>query len=116
MRANEILTGNLKVFLTFTPADDGILMSVSTWLDSSCRYSPFKRFIGWVLAGIAASQLELDIQILEKKIKLKKPYNQPKDGPVSKVKSWLNQFQFKKPVTNERENGHDCQNGSNVEW
>jgi hypothetical protein len=67
-------------------------MRVRTFIDFRVRFSPIKRFIAWILAGISASQLITDIDILVNKIRLEKPLLQPFDGPYNRVKGWLKQF------------------------
>jgi hypothetical protein len=66
--------GTFKVFVTTTPTDKGgSIMRVQTWIDSKTANSFFKRCIAWILTGIASSQLQNDITIMENKIRLKKP-------------------------------------------
>lgn len=84
--------GTLKVFFSFTPHDGGIIMRMRTTIDEKIRRNPLKRMLAWFIAGIAASQLEADIRIMENKIRLKKPMVQAADGPWSRTDGWLKQF------------------------
>lgn len=56
------------------------------------RNSYLLRGLAWLLTGISASQLQLDVDILNNKIRLKKPLIQPFDGPYNRVNAWLKQF------------------------
>jgi hypothetical protein len=55
--------------------------------------------IAWVLVGISSSQLASDIDILENKIRLKKPTLVPFDGPYNRTASWLKQFYSESSTT-----------------
>ena len=67
-------------------------MRVRTWADTRVHGNPLIKAICWLLTGISASQLHNDMEILENKIRLKKPLLQPFDGPYNRVNAWLKQF------------------------
>ena len=53
------------------------------------------RAVGWLVAGVAVSQLAADIQIMSHRIRLRKPQRQARDGPpgsAAKLAAWLAQF------------------------
>eukprot|EP01038_Epipyxis_sp_PR26KG_P014942 gene14942-20100_t len=84
--------GAFKVFVTTTPVDGGSIMRVRTWVDKRVDNSFVLRILTWFLAGISASQLWVDIVIMNNKIRLKKPVLQPFDGPYNRTNAWLKQF------------------------
>lgn len=84
--------GIVKVFVSITPVEGGSIMRVRTWVDSRVKYSYVKKWIAWVLSGISASQLLMDVVIMENKIRLKKPCVQPTDGPYNRITAWLRNF------------------------
>lgn len=75
-----------------TPVEGGSVMRVRTWVDSRVKNSLFIRLVAWVLVGISSSQLGSDIDILENKIRLKKPTIVPFDGPYNRTSAWMRQF------------------------
>ena len=75
-----------------TPTEGGAIMRVQTYITHATNASFLAKFLAWLLTGISASQLASDIQILENKIKLRKPILQPYDGPYNRVNTWLKQF------------------------
>eukprot|EP00927_Polykrikos_kofoidii_P049440 TRINITY_DN43490_c0_g1_i1.p1 TRINITY_DN43490_c0_g1~~TRINITY_DN43490_c0_g1_i1.p1 ORF type:complete len:460 (+),score=48.71 TRINITY_DN43490_c0_g1_i1:137-1381(+) len=81
--------GTVSTFVTTTPCEGGSLMKVRTYCSSR---SWLKRFIAWLVSGVGASQLALDISIFENKIRLKKPNLVKNDGPFHRVNAWLKQF------------------------
>lgn len=83
--------GAFKVFVTTTPVEGGSIMRARTWIDGATQKSPIKRWIAWLLTGIASSQLASDIIIMENKIRLAKPLIQSCDGPYSRTNQWLKQ-------------------------
>lgn len=85
-------TGIIKAFVTTTPMDGGSVMRVRTWVDGRVANNIFVKTLAWWLTGISASQLNADLEILENKIRLRKPLIQPFDGPYNRVNAWLKQF------------------------
>ena len=89
--------GSIKIFVTTTPTingdgDGGSVMRIRVWLsDSSLRL----RFVAWFIVGIAISQLLSDIEIMENKIRKKKPCITKKCGPYNRVNTWLKNFYSK---------------------
>lgn len=106
--------GTLKVFVATTPTEGHTsIMRVRTFIDSA---NPLVWGLGWLVAGVSASQLAADINIMEHKgtrlycvpdgpsaptrmclflgftVRLKKPLKQLNDGPASRVSGWLRQF------------------------
>ena len=67
-------------------------MRVRTWIDRRANATILTRTIAWFLTGISASQLNADINVLQNKIRLRKPMIQPYDGPYNRVQAWLKQF------------------------
>lgn len=84
--------GIVKVFVSNLPVETGSIMRVRTWVDGRVKHSFIKQCIAWVLTGIGASQLMCDIQILNNKIRLRKPTIQPTDGPYNRMTAWLKNF------------------------
>mgnify|MGYP003386453679 CR=1 FL=1 len=84
--------GTFKVFVTTTPCDGGAIMKVRTWIDSRTQNSPLITAIAWLLAGLSASQLASDIDIIINKIRPKKPMIVPDDGPFNRTTAWLKMF------------------------
>lgn len=82
----------MKVFLSFLPVEGGTNVRIRTWMDDRVRRSWWKQGIAWILAGIAASQLQYDVKILKNRIRPRKPILQPTDGPFNRVNTWLKQF------------------------
>ena len=80
---------NLTVFVTTTPVEGGSLMRVRTFLDNS---SWIAWMVGWLVMGVSASQLAADIEIMTNKIRLRKPFVQPNDGPYMRTNRWLKMF------------------------
>lgn len=64
-------------------------MRVRTFCNSS---NPLVRALCWVLTGLSASQLYSDVEIMENKIRLKKPQLVRGDGPYNRTNAWLKQF------------------------
>mmetsp|Transcript_26227 Transcript_26227/g.38867 ORF Transcript_26227/g.38867 Transcript_26227/m.38867 type:complete len:440 (+) Transcript_26227:92-1411(+) len=87
--------GAFKVFVNTTPVEGGCVMRVRTWVDKRVRQSLFKQFIAWLLVGVSSSQLASDIDILENKIRNRRPILVPFDGPYNRTSSWLRQFYSK---------------------
>lgn len=75
-----------------TPVDNGTSLRVRTWMDQRVARSWLLQFIAFLLTGISASQLNADVDILENKIRLRKPLVQPFDGPYSRTNAWLKLF------------------------
>lgn len=53
------------------------------------------RAVGWLVTGVAVSQLAADIEIMSHRIRLRKPMRQPRDGPpgsAGRLAAWLAQF------------------------
>jgi hypothetical protein len=75
-----------------TPVDDGTSLRVRTWMDPRVARSPLIQAVAVLITGISASQLNADVDILENKIRLRKPLIQPFDGPYNRVNAWLKQF------------------------
>lgn len=75
-----------------TPADDGSILRVRTWIDGRTNSNLLTKAIAWLLTGISASQLNADVEILENRIRLRKPYVQPFDGPYNRTNAWMKQF------------------------
>lgn len=67
-------------------------MRARSWIDKTTQNSLLVKMVAWLLTGLSASQLRSDIDILVGKIRLKKPWIQPGDGPLSRTNAWLNQF------------------------
>ena len=67
-------------------------MRARTWIDSRVQSSIVTRCIAWILTGVSASQLASDIDILQNKIRLRKPILQPFDGPYNRTNAWLRMF------------------------
>jgi hypothetical protein len=84
--------GIFKVFVTTTPTDGGSIMRVRTWIDGRTNNNYLYKCIAWLLSGISASQMITDIDIMENKIRLKKPLLQPFDGPYNRTNAWLKLF------------------------
>ncbi len=84
--------GEFKAFVSFTPCAGGCVMRVRTWIDQRTNNSFFKKWIAWLLVGIATSNLANDLLIVEKKLRLNKPLLQPFDGPYNRVHAWMKQF------------------------
>lgn len=66
--------------------------SSQTLIDSD---SWLVRAVGWLVTGVAVSQLAADIEIMSHRIRLRKPMRQPRDGPpgsAGKLAAWLAQF------------------------
>jgi hypothetical protein len=82
----------VKAFLSFTPVEGGTNIRIRTWYDERVRRSWWKQWIAWLMAGIAASQLQYDVRILKNRIRPRKPIIQPPDGPFNRVNTWLKQF------------------------
>lgn len=80
------------MFVSTTPVEGGSVMRVRTWVDARVRKSWIVQMIAWVLVGISSSQLASDIDIMENKIRLKKPMLVPFDGPYNRTSSWMRQF------------------------
>jgi hypothetical protein len=62
---------------------------VRTWCSNP---SWAARAIAWLIVGVSASQLAQDIDIMENRIRLKKPCLVKGDGPSPRVNAWLKQF------------------------
>lgn len=75
-----------------TPVDNGTSLRVRTWMDPRVAGSLLLQGVAFLLAGISASQLNADVDILENKIRLRKPLTVPFDGPFSRTSAWLKQF------------------------
>eukprot|EP00600_Ochromonadales_sp_CCMP1393_P000017 CAMPEP_0174978182 /NCGR_PEP_ID=MMETSP0004_2-20121128/14045_1 /TAXON_ID=420556 /ORGANISM="Ochromonas sp., Strain CCMP1393" /LENGTH=446 /DNA_ID=CAMNT_0016229493 /DNA_START=32 /DNA_END=1372 /DNA_ORIENTATION=- len=84
--------GTFKSFVTTTPVDGGSILRVRTWIDNKTFHNPLLKTLAWWLAGISASQLYADVDILENKIRLRKPMIQPYDGPYNRVNAWMKSF------------------------
>jgi hypothetical protein len=84
--------GTLKAFVTTTPTDGGSIFRMRTWIDGRSNNNFFIKTLAWFMAGIAASQLKADADILEYKIRLRKPFVQPFDGPYNRINAWLKTF------------------------
>ncbi len=83
----------MKVLVTTTPTEgNGSIMRARTFIDARTASSLWRRAIAWLLAGISASQLAADIDIMCNKIRLKRPILQPFDGPYQRMNTWLKQF------------------------
>eukprot|EP00428_Durinskia_dybowskii_P063892 CAMPEP_0170379668 /NCGR_PEP_ID=MMETSP0117_2-20130122/13461_1 /TAXON_ID=400756 /ORGANISM="Durinskia baltica, Strain CSIRO CS-38" /LENGTH=435 /DNA_ID=CAMNT_0010635113 /DNA_START=57 /DNA_END=1364 /DNA_ORIENTATION=- len=91
--------GAIKIFLSMTPVDNGTSLRVRTWMDKRVQNSLLLRGIAFMLTGISASQLNADVDILENKIRLRKPLVQPYDGPYSRTNAWLKQFYSESSAT-----------------
>jgi nitrite reductase/ring-hydroxylating ferredoxin subunit len=85
-------TGTIKIFLSMTPIDNGTSLRVRSWMDRRVFNSYLLRAIAFLITGISASQLNADVDILENKIRLRKPLVQPFDGPFNRTNAWLKQF------------------------
>lgn len=85
-------TGSIKIFLSMTPVDGGTSLRVRTWMCPRVARSPLLRCVAFLLTGISASQLNADVDILENKIRLRRPLVQPFDGPYNRTNAWLKQF------------------------
>lgn len=82
--------GCLKVLVATTPVEGhNSIMRVRTFVNSS---SIFIRAVAWIVAGVSASQLQADIDIMSNKVRLSKPMRQYYDGPQRAVEGWLKQF------------------------
>jgi hypothetical protein len=84
--------GTIKIFLSMTPVDNGTSLRVRSWMDHRVANSYLLRAIAFLITGISASQLNADVDILENKIRLRKPLVQPFDGPFNRTNAWLKQF------------------------
>ena len=83
--------GNLKVMVCTTPVEGHA--SVMRWRTHVDSHSPLIWAVGWLVAGVAVSQLAADINIMQHRTRLKKPLRQFNDGPpTGKISAWLKQF------------------------
>ena len=87
-----MILGALKVFLATTPVDGGSIIRVRTWVDKRVQNSLVVKVVAFLIAGISASQLAVDNEILTNKIRPKKPIVQPYDGPYNRTNAWLKLF------------------------
>jgi phenylpropionate dioxygenase-like ring-hydroxylating dioxygenase large terminal subunit len=82
--------GILKIFVCTTPMEGhSSIMRVQSFVNSR---SPIIQAIGWIVAGVSASQLAADIDIMCNKVRLRKPMKQLFDGPQTRVMGWMKQF------------------------
>ena len=66
-------------------------MRIQAWCDAS---NPLVRAIGWLVVGVAVSQLASDIEIMSHRVRLRKPLCQAGEGPAGagRFQPWLEQF------------------------
>ena len=67
-------------------------MRVRTWIDGRANNNIFIKTLAWFLTGISASQLNADVNVLENKIRLRRPMIQPFDGPYNRAQAWMKRF------------------------
>lgn len=82
----------LKLFVTTTPVLGGSVLRVRAWFN---RRNPLWRMVAWGAAGMSASQLMADLEIIQHRYRPHKPNITKHCGPYSTTNRWLKQFYSK---------------------
>lgn len=82
----------IKILVTTTPVQGGSVMRVRAWFN---RQNPLWRLLAWLVTGVSASQLAADIDIMQGRLRPKRPMVTKKCGPYQSTSRWLKQFYSK---------------------